>query len=349
VSMVPWRNAAGEIMGIVHSSLAVHELKASIEALRAANERLSNHMDNSPLAVLELDANLTVTRSSAQVTHVLGLDPKTLEGQPLLEAMYTGQMQPDLNVAVLQAAFARLQTGQETRNRVESVHTNGHGLTVHCEWFNSALTDSQGQVTSIMALVEDVTARVQAQEQLRVLALHDALTMLPNRNAMQQRLASSLARVSRSQATVVILFIDLDGFKQVNDQFGHDAGDEVLKEVGLRLVTAVREADMVARFGGDEFVVLLDSELQPQCPELICQRILDLLALPIAIRQGIAQIGASIGVASQTGPIPPLDVAHGSQDAITLMKRADAAMFEAKRAGKGCVRYAPNDGQKPVR
>jgi PAS domain S-box-containing protein len=219
VSLTPWRNAQGEVIGVVSASLQVHELKVSTEALRAANERLSSHMDNSPLAVLELDANLNITRCSRQITKMLGLDPHAMTGQALMQALAIGANQESF-----QLAFARLQTGQETRNRVESSHLHADGATpVYCEWFNSALTGADGQVTSIMSLVEDVSVRVRATEQLRDIARHDMLTGLLNRSALIERLTGSLMRAQRTQEPVALLFLDLDGFKHVNDDFGHSA------------------------------------------------------------------------------------------------------------------------------
>jgi diguanylate cyclase (GGDEF)-like protein/PAS domain S-box-containing protein len=169
-----------------------------------------------------------------------------------------------------------------------------------------------------------------ANEQLRVLALNDQLTGLPNRNALNERLAVALTRANRSHDPVAVLFIDLDGFKRVNDAFGHAAGDEVLREVAKRLLLAVRATDVVARYGGDEFVVLLDTEVRDDTPDRVCQRIFAQLQAPCVFAQGQAQIGASIGVAHH----PP------APNPEELIKRADAAMFEAKRAGKGCVRVA---------
>ena len=170
-----------------------------------------------------------------------------------------------------------------------------------------------------------------ANEQLRILALHDQLTGLPNRHSLNERLGVALARAARSRDRVALLFIDLDGFKRVNDDFGHAAGDEVLCEVAKRLQLAVRETDVVARFGGDEFVVLLDTEVQAGTPDVVSNRVLASLAAHCKFSKGQAVVGASIGVAMH----PPLP-----NHADDLIKRADAAMYVAKQAGKGCVRYA---------
>lgn len=327
VSMRPWRNTAGEVIGVVTASLVVEELKRSTEALRAANERLASHMDNSPLTVLELDARLNITRCSSQITKMLGLDPQAVAGQTLLQALGIGP-----NQEAFQLAFAHLQAGHETRNRIESSHLHADGASVvHCEWFNSALTGPDGQVASIMALVEDVSVRVRATEQLRKIARHDPLTGLLNRSAMIERLGASLARAQRTREPVALLFLDLDGFKRVNDEFGHAAGDEVLRVVAGRLVQAVRESDVVSRWGGDEFVVLLETDAHEGTPGLVCERVFAALQMPCEFSNGQAAIGASIGVARH----PPLP-----NHAAELIKCADAAMYEAKRVGKGCVRYA---------
>lgn len=326
VSLTPWRNADGEVVGIISCSMKVHELKLSSEALRVANERLSSHMDNSPLTVLELDASLTITRCSNRVSVLLGLAPGALEGRALLDVLHIA----DANEPLV-SALSRLTSGAEESNRVESNLTHADGHTVYCEWFNSALTDASGRVTSIMALVQDVSARMEAAQQLLHIATHDTLTGLANRRMLTERLSHALARAERTGEAVAVLFIDLDGFKSVNDKHGHGAGDEVLRDVATRLSRIARATDFVARLGGDEFVILLDTDVHPGSPSMLAERVFDALSAPCRFTGGEAPIGASIGVAMH----PPL-----SNLAADLIRRADAAMYEAKSAGKGCVRYA---------
>jgi diguanylate cyclase (GGDEF)-like protein/PAS domain S-box-containing protein len=326
VSLTPWRNADGAVIGIISCSMKVHELKLSSEALRVANERLSSHMDNSPLTVLELDASLTITRCSNRVSVLLGLAPGALEGRALLDVLHIA----DANEPLV-SALSRLTSGAEESNRVESNLTHADGHTVYCEWFNSALTDASGRVTSIMALVQDVSARVEAAQQLLHIATHDTLTGLANRRMLTERLSHALARAERTGEAVAVLFIDLDGFKSVNDKHGHGAGDEVLRDVAMRLRRIARATDFVARLGGDEFVILLDTDVHPGSPSMLAERVFDALSAPCRFTGGEAPIGASIGVAMH----PPL-----SNLAADLIRRADAAMYEAKSAGKGCVRYA---------
>jgi diguanylate cyclase (GGDEF)-like protein/PAS domain S-box-containing protein len=326
VSLFPWRNERDEVLGVFHCAMRVHDLKLSAEALRIANERVNSHMENSPLTVLELDHALNITHCSSRVAVMLGREPQDLVQRPLLEALGI-----DDKDGAFADAFRRLQQGAETRNRIESSlrHRNGH--IVHCDWFNSAITAQSGGVISIMSLVQDVSARVEAAQQLLHFATHDVLTGLGNRRALTERLVQAIARAERTGEAVAVLFIDLDGFKHVNDVHGHSAGDEVLREVANRLLTIARRSDFVARLGGDEFVILLDTDVELGTAVAFAERVLAALSPPIQISNGEAPIGASIGIATH----PPL-----SNKAVDLIRQADAAMYSAKRAGKGCVRFA---------
>jgi diguanylate cyclase (GGDEF)-like protein/PAS domain S-box-containing protein len=342
VSLVPWRNKQGEIIGVVNSALSVHELITTTEALRVASQRLQSHMDNSPLAVMEFDEQMRLTHWSPRAEAMFGWTrEEAMQGS--IESLLG---EDDRSESHIRLAFRMLQKGETSSNRVEAMHLRKDGTTIHCEWFNSALTDRTGQVSSIMSLVEDVSARVQAAEQLRFIAEHDSLTGLPNRSALHAQVDRALRRARRTRELVALLFIDLDGFKAVNDTHGHGAGDEVLKDVARRIKGCIRATDTAARLGGDEFVVLLEGDVTEGTPALVSRRILDAIAVPFYFRSdyggaqirrdGEAMLGASIGVAMH----PPLESHVDS-----LFKRADAAMYEAKRSGKGRVVMAnPPDG-----
>ena len=190
----------------------------------------------------------------------------------------------------------------------------------------------------------DVTARKDLEEQIRRLALHDPLTALPNRRHLLGRLDETMRRQKRSGAWGALVFIDLDRFKVLNDSYGHEAGDEVLVEVARRLVSGLREVDTIARFGGDEFVVLLEQlGRDPHSAEAALQVVLRKLSARLAqpylvhvARPGgqddtvIHDAGCSLGAVL----FPPRAPAPE-----TLIGRADACMYEAKRAGKGRYRY----------
>lgn len=329
ICLTPWHNREGSIEGFITTALDVHELQVTMDALRAANQRLSSHMENSPLAVLEMDHNLRLLHCSQRAVQLMGwLHVADLQGQLLNELL-------DLSPAdaTLQLALQRLQSGQESQNRAETSFTRDDGSEVHCEWFNSALTDAEGQVTSIMALVEDVSAKIEIARQHHYLANHDSLTGLLNRAAFQAQLEKAL-EPARSVGCVALLFIDLDGFKSVNDTEGHRAGDEVLRIVARRIAGTVRSGDTMARLGGDEFLVMLEHDVTRDVTDTIGHRLLEALQQPMLVDGRELSIGASIGVAV----CPPLG---GHID--DLINRADQAMYSAKRAGKGRLHYADAD------
>lgn len=327
ICLTPWQNPHGAVEGFITTALDVHELQVTMNALRAANQRLSSHMENSPLAVLEMDQNLRLLHCSQRAVQLMGwLHVTGLEGRLLTELMARSSRDEGLH-----HALQRLQSGQESQNRAETCFVRDDGSEVHCEWFNSALTDAQGQVTSIMALVQDVSAKIQIARQQHYLANHDSLTGLLNRAAFQNRLEQSLEQARSNAGSVALLFIDLDGFKGVNDAEGHRAGDEVLRIVAQRIASTVRAGDTMARLGGDEFLVMLDRDVTRDVADTIGHRIIEALHQPMDLEGRDIFVGASIGVAMH----PPL---AGDIDA--LMNRADQAMYAAKRAGKGRLHFA---------
>ena len=184
----------------------------------------------------------------------------------------------------------------------------------------------EGQITHFVALFSDVTAQKEHEYQLERIAYHDPLTDLPNRVLLQDRLQHAIAHAERRNKRLAVVYIDLDGFKQVNDAKGHAAGDRLLGEIAARLRQAVREEDTVARIGGDEFVAVLVDLPQREAWDELLQR---LLAASSGGRHG-GGVTASLGVAlyPQAQPI----------DAQMLLRQADRAMYAAKQAGKNCYR-----------
>lgn len=336
VSLVPVRDGNGEVIGVVNSALDVHELKTAYEALRVANQKLTGHIDNSPLAVIEFDASLRLLSWPARAAAIFGYSREELGSEPL--ARLLGDSDGEHNA--LRVALAGLRQAGASNSRVELKHRRKDGSVVYCEWFNSALTSEAGEVRSIMSLVQDVSARFQAAEQLRFIAEHDSLTGLPNRAALYRKIDSALLLARDCGDQVALLFIDLDGFKQLNDAYGHAAGDIVLQETARRIAASVRASDTVARLGGDEFVVLLESGVDEGTCQRVGASILSAIQrnydFTVSHSDGTetaisTHVGASIGVAIQ----PPLE-----SQVERLFKRADDAMYAAKRAGKGCVRVA---------
>ena len=172
---------------------------------------------------------------------------------------------------------------------------------------------------------------------LESMALHDALTGLPNRRLLMDRLSLAIAHARRNTSAMAVMFLDLDGFKQINDTLGHDAGDTLLSMVADRLVAAVREEDTVARMGGDEFVIGLWELSHADDVAQLVSKVIQAVSQPYRIQGRDVRITTSVGVS-----IYPL---HGEAGE-TLMKRADQALYEAKRAGKNDYRIAA--GYRPL-
>jgi diguanylate cyclase (GGDEF)-like protein len=171
----------------------------------------------------------------------------------------------------------------------------------------------------------------QAEERENALAYSDALTGLPNRQLFNDRLNMALAQAYRQLGKVALFFLDLDGFKAVNDQLGHDYGDLLLKQVAERLKTCVRSTDTVARLGGDEFTIILAIRDKADAKQ-VAEKILATVRVPYDLNGKVAdKVGTSIGIA-----LYPQD---GSQ-AADLMRKADASMYAAKQAGKNTFRFA---------
>ena len=185
--------------------------------------------------------------------------------------------------------------------------------------------EEDGEVYSLSA-IEDITSRKQAEDELLVFALHDALTGLPNRRLLLDRLERALSRSRRDSRDVAVLFVDVDHLKRVNDELGHEAGDELLVAVAKNLLSVVRDSDTVARLGGDEFVVVCEKVTTPEELENLATRMLEAVQVPVAIGSETLVVSASIGIVT---PRSPTD---RPQD---LLRAADAAMYRAKRSGRG--------------
>lgn len=180
-----------------------------------------------------------------------------------------------------------------------------------------------------IALFEDVTEQRQLQTMLSAMALRDPLTGLANRRSLDERWRRAIGRPG-PQGSIGFLMIDLDGFKSVNDTYGHDTGDQLLRTVASRLRNLARTSDVVCRLGGDEFGILVPDLKKPRQIEALCQRVLDAMAEPVTIDGIEVKIGASMGAC-----LYPDQAANLRQ----MLMRADQALYQAKLAGKGCWRW----------
>jgi diguanylate cyclase (GGDEF)-like protein/PAS domain S-box-containing protein len=243
----------------------------------------------------------------------------------------------------------RLKEGEVLQMRYRLRHANGNW-----HWMSRIVvpfrSDESGSVIEVLGVLRDITEVVSAEEQLLHSALHDALTGLPNRSLLLDRLEAALGRSTRERRDVGILYCDLDGFKEVNDSAGHAAGDAVLIEVSERLLGSIREGDTVARLGGDEFVIVVEPWNRSNRTNLskgsvlsveVAQRILRALTKPFVVEGAEYAISASIGVAYLSAS----DSGTNAERAARFIADADAAMYEAKKNGKNRIEVF---GEGPV-
>ena len=204
----------------------------------------------------------------------------------------------------------------------------------------SAVRDAGARVSHFIVIVSDTARLSERHTHLEHMAHHDALTGLPNRMLLLSRVEGALARSRRMRHLGALLFLDLDLFKDINDAHGHAAGDEVLREVAQRLTRRLRESDMAARFGGDEFVVLLEEIKSIEDAGEVARDVIHLVQTPIPLTDGrTCQVGASIGITLFQGD---------AVSAADLVRRADKALFEAKDKGGATYCYFnPATGSAP--
>jgi diguanylate cyclase (GGDEF)-like protein/PAS domain S-box-containing protein len=218
------------------------------------------------------------------------------------------------------------------RRRLEVTGIRADGRHLPVELSLTLVRESPDTGPVLYGFVRDISERRRDEEQLAFLAYHDPLTGLPNRALVEQQLDLALARARRGESAVALMFVDLDDFKEVNDRLGHAAGDELLTGVAARLRGVLRDTDVLARQGGDEFLVLLSDLNEPPAPaaELVGAKLLGALREPFVVGSTELRTGASIGVS-----LFPDDAA----DTETLLSHADAAMYRAKGQGGGRVAF----------
>ncbi|MFG6487831.1 diguanylate cyclase domain-containing protein [Roseateles sp. BYS78W] len=257
-------------------------------------------------------SNRVITWHNRAVARIFDYGPGELDGQPV-RLLYCDD---ESYQAMGRDGYAALEAQSQYRTQLRMRRRNGDVVWVD---FGAASLSE----TEIFVMLVDITAMKTAHEELAHAAFHDALTQLPNRTLLYDRIEQALAVAAREQRQVALGYLDLDGFKAVNDTYGHDAGDQLLAEVARRLLAGVRPADTVARIGGDEFVVLLTA-LEPGGWDAIFQRLCAAIEQPIRLASGtVVSVGATLGVAvSRAGEPVTAD---------ELVERADHAMLRGKR------------------
>ena len=330
IHYAPNRDGEGNVIGIYAVHTDIHDQKRNEEALRRANWMLSSHINNTPLAVLEWDRDFRLVRWSPQAENIFGWRAEEVLGMPITGSQLTHEADRPTVTELIE----KLMAGEQPRATGLNRNYRKDGETIWCEWYHSCLFDEQGRIVSILSFVQDVSSRIQAEERLQYLATRDALTGLPNRLLLQERLAQAIAQAKRNGRHVGVLYIDLDRFKNVNDTLGHRIGDELLKQVTKSLSSALRETDLLARLGGDEFMVIVEDFDDAAVLNRVAQKLQDAIAQPFQIEEHDIYVTSSIGIS-----IYPDD----SDDPEGLLKHADVAMYRSKELGRNTYQFFDAD------
>jgi diguanylate cyclase (GGDEF)-like protein/PAS domain S-box-containing protein len=295
----------------------LHEL-AQRQQAESKLQLAASVFDNALEGIVITDETLNVLSINPSFTKIAGLRPEDAVGKNLI-TLYSSS---DKDPSQIPLCDELLKDGHWV-GELWSTRRDGSAFCVHCNLVQVPADDVRPQ--RFVGVFHDVTELRRKEERIHHMAFHDPLTGLPNRALVMDRLAEASRKALLREERMALLFIDLDGFKPINDSLGHAAGDDVLKTVAQRLQNRLRGVDFAARLGGDEFVVLLTQLDRPKDAENTADRLLEALAVPLVAANTTVSIGASIGIA-----LFPDD----GRSVEELLRRADDAMYAAKSLGR---------------
>ena len=312
---MPWIwVGAFSLLGFVTASLRERAVRTSEAPFRAVAENLG-------ALVSYVDADARFRFNNRLYESWFGLPRDQITGRPMREVL--GNASYDQVEPYIKRALA----GERVEFEVELL---GRGAVRHLHGVYVPDIRTGGRVAGFFGIVSDISRLKAAEQELMLLAHHDPLTGAMNRKLFVERLILATARARRDDDAPVLLYLDVDNFKSVNDSHGHAAGDALLKEFVVRLRRCSRETDAIGRLGGDEFVLLLENAKGESNVTGVAQKIIDAMRAPVAAEGREFTATTSIGIA----------VHDGAMDVETWIKRADAALYEAKSAGRNTFRHA---------
>jgi len=296
------------------------ELKSN--ALRESEERFRSAFDYAPIGIGLVAPLGNWLKTNRALIDILGYSE-----DEFLARDYQSMICPD-DLALTLLKIHELTGGKIASCQMEQRYIHKTGRTVWTSWSASAASDGKSVQPNLIFQIQDITEKKATEEKLQYDATHDPLTGLPNRLFFMDRLDEALEKkVEINDYKVSVLFIDLDRFKYVNDSLGHLVGDDLLKEISLRLSECMRPTDLVARLGGDEFTILVAGKFDPIEVTRIAERIQNKFRIPFNLRGHEVYSSASIGILHASDK-------HGSSE--DIMRDADTAMYRAKHLGKAC-------------
>ena len=325
IDSIPVFDADGQAVQVVASFLDITERKQGEEALRQSEERFRAVFDRSAVGIARIDLKGCMIEANPALQRMLGYSSEELTHNPLANFVHPDHLH---NGRLLELTELVEGARQELQQELRYVHKKG-GL-VWCNSIGSLVRGPSNEPLFLIVMTEDITARKAQETALEHQALHDGLTDLPNRTLLYDRLRQAILSGKRNQQPLALLVMDLDRFKEINDTFGHHGGDEVLRQVAVRLRSELRESDTIARLGGDEFAIILPDVPDEAAAGITAGRLLQALLQPLVIDGEQLEVRASVGIV--------LFPKH-AEDPDTLLRRADAAMYVAKRANSGSAFY----------
>ncbi|HOG11366.1 MAG: PAS domain S-box protein [Smithellaceae bacterium] len=330
VSGFPLHNAKGEIVGFRGIGRDITLQRLLEEALRQSEERYRTILEEMDDAYFEVDLAGNYTFVNDAISRLLGYPKEKLLGRTFRDQV------DKKDTKILYNAFGKIYTTGKPQRGIFYKYARKDGSARYAEISGFPLHNSKGEIVGFRGIGRDITERKKSEERIQYLATHDGLTGLPNRILFNQLLQRALQSAKRYQRMFAMFFIDLDRFKMINDTLGHDAGDQLLREIAVRFKQKLRAVDTVARLGGDEFVILIEELEDLSYVTTVARRILSAALQPMTIMGEECRVTASIGVS-----LFPKD----GEDEQTLMKNADVAMYFAKEDGKNNFKFYSHDIQ----
>lgn len=281
------------------------------------SKELNDLISIGPIVVYTCEAfgEFSATSITPNITQQLGYEPDEFLKTP---SFWASNIHPDDRDEVFENLKTLFEEGKHS-HEYRFLHKDGTYKWMHDDLL--LMHETNGDPKSIVGYWTDVTERKKAEEAIKFMSTHDMLTSLPNRILLMDRLDNSLARAHRDKEKFAVLFVDLDGFKSINDALGHESGDEVLKLVAERLTLCLRETDTVARYGGDEFIILLVDCISENDISIKVQELIDKVSERIKLGNDEVLVGVSIGIS-----IYP----DHAETSVQLLSLADKAMYKAK-------------------
>jgi diguanylate cyclase (GGDEF)-like protein/PAS domain S-box-containing protein len=319
----------GQLLGFIGVTTDISERQKDKEKLELAASVFTHAREG----IMITDANASIIEVNNTSTEISGYSRDEIIGKNL-RMFTTDRQSPEFYAEMTHSILTTGHWTGEVRNR----RKNGEAYTVL--QYIDAVRDENGAIKNYVAMSSDITLMKEHQDQLERSAHYDPLTNLPNRVLLADRLSQAMVRCQRNQQSLAVVFLDLDGFKVVNDAYGHDTGDELLIALSKNMKETLREGDTLSRFGGDEFVAVLADLSEAGDCEPVLERLLKAAATPTTVGDAVMKVSASIGVT-----LYPQD----GVDADQLMRHADQAMYVAKQAGKNRYNLFDTEQDKAVR